>query len=99
MNVKVSIELPERYVEFAEDKVREGVMGSLSELAQEHLRHLMLMRSPELSPKQKDTVMAMKGEIVRRMNTPKDQWITTDVSEKLFGDLRLYADEKIRAGL
>ncbi|UVC10028.1 hypothetical protein IHQ71_05315 [Rhizobium sp. TH2] len=99
MNVKVSIELPERYLEFAEGMIRDGVIGSLSELAQEHLRLLMLIQSPELSPKQKYSVMAMKGEIVRRMNTPKDQWITTDESEKLFGDLRRYADEKISAGL
>jgi Arc/MetJ-type ribon-helix-helix transcriptional regulator len=99
MNVKVSIELPERQLEFAERMIREGVIDSLSELAQEHLRHLMLLQSPELSPKQKDLALAMKGEIVRRMNTPKDQWITADESEKLFGDLRRYADEKISAGL
>jgi Arc/MetJ-type ribon-helix-helix transcriptional regulator len=98
MNVKVSIELPARFLEFAEGMVRDGAYGSLSELVEEHLRHLMLMQSPELSPKQKESVMAMKNEIVRRMNTPKDQWFIADETDKLFRDLRRYADEKIMAG-
>jgi antitoxin ParD1/3/4 len=101
MNVKVSIELPERYVEFAEGMVKDGVYDSLSELVEEHLRDLMLakhdMEKP-LTQEQLDSVMAMKDEIRRRMETPDDQWITMDENDTMFEDLRRYADQQIKAG-
>ena len=101
MNVKVSIELPERYLEFAEDMVRDGAYGSLSELVEEHLRDLMLakhdMERP-LTQEQFDSVVAMKDEIRRRMESPDDQWLSEEEFDKEFEKLLSYADEQIKAG-
>jgi antitoxin ParD1/3/4 len=98
MNVKVSIELPERYLEFAEGMVRGGAYGSLSELVEEHLRDLMLAQRDEPTQEQMDAVTAMKDEIRRRMESPEDQWIPMDENDTMFDDLMRYADEKIKAG-
>ena len=89
MNVKVSIELPERHLEFAERMVREGGYGSLSALFEEHLRDMMLAEHDRtLSQEQLDSVMSMKDEIRRRMELPDDQWITMDENDTMFEDLR-----------
>jgi antitoxin ParD1/3/4 len=89
MNVKVSIELPERFLEFAEGMVRDGAYGSLSELVEEHLRDLMLARH-DGAPTQEhmDAVTAMKDEIRRRMELPDDQWIRMDENDKMFDNIR-----------
>ena len=94
MNVKVSIELPERQLEFAERKVREGGYGSLSELFEEHLRDMMLTEHDQpLSQEQLKSVTAMKDEIRRRMETPDDQWLSEEESDEMFArlDARLSA--------
>lgn len=98
MNVKVSIELPERYLEFAESMVRDGAYRSLSELVEEHLRDMMLVQRDEPTQEQMEAVTAMKDEIRRRMETPEDQWIPMDEHDTMFDDLMRYADEKIKAG-
>jgi antitoxin ParD1/3/4 len=89
MNVKVSIELPERYLEFAEGMVRDGAYSSLSELVEEHLRDLMLARH-DSAPTQEhlDSVVAMKDEIRRRMETPEEQWVVMDENDTMFDDIR-----------
>lgn len=89
MNVKVTIELPERYLEFAEDMVRNGAYGSVSELVEEHLRDLMLAQHDgKPTQEQTDAVMAMKDEIRRRMELPDDQWIRMDENDTMFDDIR-----------
>ena len=89
MNVKVSIELPERHLEFAERMVREGGYGSLSELFEEHLRDMMLAEHDKpLSKEQLDSVMSMKDEIRRRMELPDDQWVPMDESDTMFENIR-----------
>lgn len=99
MNVKVSIELPERYLEFAEGMVRDGAYGSLSELVEEHLRDLMLARHDDApTQEQLDSVMAMKDEIRRRMETPQDQWLSEEEFDQELQKLYAYADEQIKAG-
>jgi antitoxin ParD1/3/4 len=96
MNVKVSIELPERYVEFAEGMVKDGAYASISEIVEEHIRDLMLakrdMERP-LTQEQLDSVMSMKDEIRRRMELPDDQWIPMDENDDMFErlDARLKA--------
>ena len=72
MNVKVSIELPERYLEFAEGMVRDGAYGSLSDLVAEHLRELMLARHDDKpTQEQTDAVMALKeGHLTRPVTRP-----------------------------
>lgn len=99
MNVKVSIELPERYLEFAEDMVRDGAYTSLSELVEEHLRDLMLAKHDDKSTQeQMDSVTAMKDEIRQRMELPDDQWIRMDENDTMFSDLRKHIREKIESG-
>lgn len=101
MNVKVSIELPERYLEFAEGMVRDGAYGSISELVEEHLRDLMLAEHDTerpLTPGQRDSVMSMKDEIRRRMESPDDQWLSEEEFDKEFEKLLAYADKQIEAG-
>lgn len=99
MNVKVSIELPERYVEFAEGMVRDGVYDSISDLVQDHLRDLMLAKQElerPLTQEQLDAVMSMKDEIRRRLELPDDQWITMDETDDMFE--RLEARLKAKYG-
>ena len=99
MNVKVSIELPELYLEFAEGMVRDGAYGSLSDLVAEHLRELMLARHDDKpTQEQTDAVMAMKDEIRRRMETPEDQWLSEEEFDQELQKLYIYADQKIKAG-
>lgn len=68
MNVKVELELPEDVVDFVDGLVRDGVIGSFSELAEHVLQYRMLMQSPELSAEQRNAVIAMDNELVRRIN-------------------------------
>jgi antitoxin ParD1/3/4 len=96
MNVKISIELPERQLEFAKRKAREGGYASISEVIAEMLRDNMLAEHDK--PANHDPVMAMKDEIRRRMELPDDQWIPMDESDTMFDDLKRYAQEKIKAG-
>ena len=99
MNVKVSIELPERYLEFAEGMVRDGAYGSLSEIFAEYLRDRMLARHDDKpTQEQMDSVTAMADEIRRRMQTPKDQWLSEEEFDKEMQKLYAYADEQIKAG-
>ena len=98
MNVKVSIELPERYLQYAEGLVRDGAYGSLSELVEEHLRDLMQSNHQEPTQEQIDAVTAMADEIRRRMASPPDQWLEMDENDTMFDDLLRYADEQIKAG-
>jgi antitoxin ParD1/3/4 len=97
MDVKVSIELPERYLEFAEGMVRDGAYGSLSELVEEHLRDLMFTRHDHApTQEQMEAVTAMKDEIRRRMELPDDQWIPMDENDTMFE--RLEARLKAKYG-
>jgi len=92
MNVKISIELPERQLEFAERKVREGVYASVSELVEERIRDLMLAERGDVPDG--DPVAAMADEIRRRLETPDDQWIRMDENDDMFERLRTRLREK-----
>jgi antitoxin ParD1/3/4 len=96
MTVKISIELSERQLEFAERKVREGAYASVSELIEERIRDLMLSEYDETSDH--DPVAAMAGEIRRRLQLPDDQWIPMDDNDPMFDDLMRRADKQIKAG-
>jgi antitoxin ParD1/3/4 len=85
MNVKISIELPENQLEFAERMVREGNYASVSEIMQEHVRDLMLAEHDKTTD---DPVMAMKEEIRRRLETPDDQWLNEEEFWKSFEERR-----------
>ena len=94
MKVKISIELPERHLEFAERLVREGHYASVSDLVQDHIRDLMLAQTDKPT---NDPVMAMKDEIRRRLELPDDQWIRMDENDTMFTDLRARLKEKYGA--
>lgn len=99
MNIKVSIELPERLLEFAEGMVRDGDYGSLSEIFEEHLRDRLLSRHDDkLTTEQLDAVHSMKDEIRRRMDLPDDQWIPMDENDTMFEDIRARLRARYRAG-
>lgn len=85
MNVKISIELSENQLEFAERKVREGAYTSVSEVIAESLRDTMLAEGENAD--QSDPVWEMRHEIRRRLQTPDDQWITMDENDTMFEDL------------
>jgi len=84
MNVKISIELPESQLEFAERKVREGGYASVSDVIAETLRDAMWAEEDRARD---DPVLAMKDEILRRLALPDDQWITMDEHDTMFEDL------------
>lgn len=96
MNVKISIELSERQAEFIERKVREGAYASPSDFFAEQVRDVMLAENDASSVD--DPVLAMKDEILRRLQLPDDQWIPMDENDSMFEDLERYADEQIKAG-
>jgi antitoxin ParD1/3/4 len=96
MNVKISIELPERQMEFIERKVREGTYASPSDFFAEQVRDIMLAESDAVSDG--DPVLAMKDEILRRMELPDDQWLSEEEFETHFAKLMRHADEQIKAG-
>lgn len=96
MNVKISIELSERQAEFIERKVREGAYASPSDFFAEQVRDVMLAENDASAVD--DPVLAMKDEILRRLQLPDDQWIPMDEFDTMFEDLERYADEQIKAG-
>lgn len=99
MNVKVSIEISELSLKFAEGMVRDGAYGSLSELFEERLRDMMLSEHDDKpTNEQMDSVTAMADEIRRRMATPADQWLSEEEFDEDMQKLYAYADEQIKAG-
>jgi antitoxin ParD1/3/4 len=95
MNVKISIELLETELEFAERKVREGGYASLSEVILEGLRGDM--RAEQVGTED-ESLLAMKDEIRRRLELPDDQWLSEEEFDEHFDKLMSHADEQIRAG-
>jgi antitoxin ParD1/3/4 len=96
MNVKISIELSEQQLEFAERLVSQGAYASISDLVQDQIRDLML--GADDIDGEPDPVAAMADEIRRRTELPDDQWIPVGESDSLFEDLRSHARKKLKAG-
>lgn len=92
MNVKISVELSEQQLEFAERLASQGVYTSISDLVQEQIRDLML--GAEDLEGEPDPVTAMADEIRRRATLPDDQWIAVDDTDSMFEDLRRRASKK-----
>ena len=95
MNVKISIELPENQIAFAERKVREGGYASVSDVIAESMRDTMLAENDRTDA---DPLLGWKDEIRRRLELPDDQWIPMDENDTMFEDLLRHADEQIKAG-
>lgn len=76
MNVKISIELSEQQLEFAERLVSQGTYASISDLVQDQIRDLML--GADDIDGEPDPVAAMADEIRSRAELPDDQWLTQE---------------------
>lgn len=92
MNIKISIELPENQIAFAEQKVREGGYASVSEVIEESMRDTMLAQIDRTD--QGDPVWEMRDEIRRRLELPDDQWIPMDETDDMFERLEQRLKEK-----
>lgn len=71
MTVKIAIELDDSHREFAEKMVKDGVYPSISSVVQAGIEQMML--NDEVPA---DALTGMADEIRRRMELPKDQWIS-----------------------
>jgi antitoxin ParD1/3/4 len=92
MNVKISIELPEGQLEFAERKVREGAYASVSDVIADSLRDSMLAEHDRAAGD--DPLLAMKDEIRRRLELPDDRWIVMDENDDMFERLEARLKDK-----
>jgi antitoxin ParD1/3/4 len=71
MTVKIAIELDESHREFAEKMVKDGLYPSISSVVQAGIEQMM--QNDEIPA---DALAGMAEEIRRRMELPKDQWIS-----------------------
>ncbi|WP_428427738.1 hypothetical protein [Pararhizobium sp.] len=68
MTVKIAIELDDTHREFAEKMVADGIYPSVSSVIQAGIEQMMHNDA--------DPLAGMADEIRRRMELPKDQWIS-----------------------
>jgi antitoxin ParD1/3/4 len=71
MTVKIHIELDDTHREFAEKMVADGIYPSVSSVIQAGIEHMMHNDAVTADP-----LAGMADEINRRMELPKDQWIS-----------------------
>jgi antitoxin ParD1/3/4 len=96
MNVRIYVDLSEQQMAFAERKAREGGYASVADVIVELVRDDMLAEYDK--PANHDPVMAIKDEILRRMELPDDQWVRMDENDTMFPDLRAHIKEQIENG-
>ncbi len=71
MNIKTTVTLSERNLRYAEKMVEEGAYPSVSDVIEASIEQMMLnAQSPD------DPLAGMADEIRRRMELPRDQWIS-----------------------
>ncbi len=71
MNVKTTITLPEHYLQYAEKMVEDGAYPSVSSVIEAGLERMMHDDNSSTDP-----LAGMADEIRRRMELPRDQWIS-----------------------
>jgi antitoxin ParD1/3/4 len=71
MTVKIAIELDDTHREFAEKMVADGLYPSVSSVIQAGIEQMMQNDAVPADP-----LAGMADEIRRRMELPKDQWIS-----------------------
>lgn len=94
MNVKNTITLSDRYMRYAERMVEDGQFPSIEKVVEAGIDELM--RADELTPEQHDAVTRMGEEIRRRLETPRDQWISMD-EDNLFDRVKARLEERRKA--
>jgi len=91
MNIKTTVTLSERNLRYAEKMVEEGAFPSVSDVIEASIEQMMLnSQSPD------DPLAGMADEIRRRMELPRDQWISMkddDVFENVRARIRARSKE------
>jgi antitoxin ParD1/3/4 len=84
MNVKTTITLSEAYLEYAEKMVADGIYPSVSSVIEAGLERMM---------QDADPLAGMVAEIRRRMELPRDQWISMK-EDDLFDRVRARIEQR-----
>ncbi len=87
MTVKIAIELDDTHREFAEKMVADGLYPSLSSVVQAGIEKMMSDEVPA------DALAGMGDEIRRRMELPRDQWISME-TDNVFDRIRAVIAER-----
>ncbi|PPJ47588.1 hypothetical protein C0075_18795 [Rhizobium sp. KAs_5_22] len=87
MTIKTTIALSEDHLRYAEKLVAEGQYPSISSVIEAGLEQMKAAESEQ------DPVSAMAGEINRRMELPRDQWISME-GDNVFDDVRRRLKER-----
>lgn len=81
MTIKTTIALSEDHLRYAEKLVENGQYPSVSSVIEAGLEQMMAAASEQ------DPVSALADEINRRMELPRDQWISMD-DDNVFDDVK-----------
>lgn len=87
MTIKTTIALSKDHLRYAEKLVAEGQYPSISSVIEAGLEQMMAAESEH------DPVSAMADEINRRMELPRDQWISMD-DDNVFDDVKRRLKER-----
>lgn len=91
MTIKTTIALSEDHLRYAEKLVENGQYPSVSSVIEAGLEQMMAAAS------EKDPISALADEINRRMELPRDQWISME-GDTMFGDIEVYIQSKLAKG-
>lgn len=87
MTIKTTIALSEDHLRYAEKLVENGQYPSVSSVIEAGLEQMMAAASEQ------DPVSALADEINRRMELPRDQWISMD-DDNVFDDVKRRLKER-----
>lgn len=88
MNIKTTVTLSERNLRYAEKMVEEGAYPSVSDVIEASIEQMMLN-----TPSPDDPLAGMADEIRRRMELPRDQWVSME-NDTMFEEVRALIREK-----
>lgn len=83
MTVKSTVSFTDRHHEFAQKKVKEGAFASVSSIVAAGIEQVM-----QDEAEREVALIAMKEAIVRRMQTPREDWIAIDDADGLFARVK-----------
>ena len=87
MTIKTTIALSEDHLRYAEKLVENGQYPSVSSVIEAGIKQMIAAESEQ------DPVSAMADEINRRMELPRDQWISMD-DDNVFDDVKRRLKER-----
>ncbi|SSC64297.1 hypothetical protein [Ciceribacter selenitireducens] len=91
MTIKTTIALSEDHLRYAEKLVAEGQYPTISSVIEAGLEQMMAAGSEQ------DPVSSIADEINRRMQLPRDQWISME-DDTMFDDIEAYIHTKLAKG-